>query len=120
MGRISKTKKFTNWVGREHFKVQLEQLCNKVKQESNKLNNLDNGSYVNGVVKSIKGLPCNPIFNDLGKAYIELNDYTRYLVTKENIDIDLIRTVTAPIMSNNNPTEIQLVNTNLHNVVIVV
>jgi len=120
MGRITKTKKFTNWVGREHLKVQLEQLCNKVSVESTKLNHLDNGSYVNGVVKSIKGLPCNPIFNDLGKAYRELNEFTRHLVSKENIDIDLIRTITGPSLSRNNPAEIQLVNTNLHKIITVV
>lgn len=107
--RSRKPRYHLNWNGREEHREDLERAAKRVKEEGSKLSYLDNTSYFNGAVKSMKGLPCNPVFTDLGAAYRDLNDLTRKLVEKEKIDIDLIRTITAPIMADGNQREITLV-----------
>lgn len=105
---VMRQKQHTDWIGREHFRSQLELAAQKVVFESDKLSHLDNRTYVNGVVKAMKLLPCNPIFDEVGQAYRNLNELTRIMVFEHKIHIDLIRTITGPIISKGNPAEIAL------------
>lgn len=116
--RVKAIKPHVNWKNREHFRSELIETTQKVVNASDKLSHLDDRSYVNGVVDAMKQFPCNPVFDEVGEAYRRLNDLIRRLVHEEHIHIDLIRTITGPMLSRNNPAEITLTHRQLEKVIV--
>lgn len=97
-----------SWKGIEHLKTELIVAANKVKQTGDQLKHYNNAQYLHNVTSGVRapGLSphsFDPAFTSHNKAFNEFNDLKRKLCCEYGLSINLIRTVSEPILGDKNP-----------------